>query len=102
MYICIHCIQILIKPINSSLSQGVNSNTLHKLFDELVKKYGPMVRLENPQQSPVVVVIDPNHIEALLRATMDNPVRLGFLSLKKIRLETPDNYFEGKTGLLTE
>ncbi|KAG0696817.1 putative cytochrome P450 49a1 [Chionoecetes opilio] len=79
-----------------------SSKKLHLIFGDVVKKYGSMVRLENPQMPPVVIVIDPNHIEAFVRATMDNPVRDGFFSLKKIRLEAVDNYFEGKTGLLTE
>lgn len=75
---------------------------VHKLFEDLVKKYGPMVRLENPQFPPLVMVVDPNHIEAMIRATMDNPLRHGFFSLKKIRLEAVDDYFEGKAGLLIE
>lgn len=75
---------------------------MHKLFERLIQKHGPMVRVENPQFPPAVMVINPDHIETMIRATMDNPVRNGFLSLKKIRLEMEDDYFEGKTGLLSE
>lgn len=75
---------------------------IHKMFVDLAKKYGPIVRLENPQYSPMVMVTDPSHIEAMIRGTMDNPLRYGFFSLKKIRYEAIDNYFEGKAGLLIE
>lgn len=94
----------LVGCIPSLVTLGISysSKMVHKLFEDLVKKYGPMVRLENPQFPPLVMVVDPNHIEAMIRATMDNPLRHGFLSLKKIRLEAVDDYFEGKAGLLIE
>ncbi|MPC09214.1 putative cytochrome P450 301a1, mitochondrial [Portunus trituberculatus] len=76
--------------------------SIHKMFLDLSKKYGPIVRLENPQFPPAVMVTDPINIEAMIRITMDNPLRYGFFSLKKIRYEAIDNYFEKKGGLLVE
>lgn len=75
---------------------------IHKLLLDFTKKYGPVMRMENPQFPPAVVVTDPNYIETMVRATMDNPLRFGFFSLKKIRYEAIDNFFEGKAGLLIE
>lgn len=67
-----------------------------------MKEYGPIVKLENALTPPIVAVANPYDAETVIRATMDNPLREGFHSLKKIRQEAVDNYFENKTGILTE
>ncbi|XP_071541051.1 probable cytochrome P450 49a1 isoform X2 [Panulirus ornatus] len=74
----------------------------HLFFQKLMKNYGPIVRLENPFTPPMVAVVRPDYAEAVIRATMENPIRKAFLSLKKIREEAADNYFERKTGILAE
>lgn len=89
-------------PSLVAAGMSFSPNKIHKLLEGLIQKHGPMVRLETPQFPPAVLVINPDHIKAMIRATMDNPVRYGFLSLKKIRLEMEDDYFEGKTGVLSE
>lgn len=83
-------------------SEAYPAKFIHKVFLDLSKKYGPLVRLENPQFPPAIMVTDPKYSEAMIRATMDNPLRYGFFSLKKIRYEAIDNYFERKGGLLVE
>ncbi|XP_050733401.1 probable cytochrome P450 301a1, mitochondrial isoform X2 [Eriocheir sinensis] len=94
----------LLGCLPSLVASGMTFNLkrIHKFFEGLIHKYGPIVRIETAQMPPGVLVINADHTEAMIRATMDNPIRNGFLSLKKIRLEMEDDYFEGKTGLLSE
>ncbi|KAK8744757.1 hypothetical protein OTU49_000599, partial [Cherax quadricarinatus] len=77
-------------------------NAPHLYLLKMMKTYGPIFKFVLPFMPPAVVVANPYDTEALVRATMNNPVRDGFESYKKIRRDAADNYFENKTGLLTE
>ncbi|MCL4125580.1 UNVERIFIED_CONTAM: hypothetical protein GTU68_048614 [Idotea baltica] len=50
----------------------------------------------------ILALCSPDDIEKMYKVTSANPVRDGFQSLKKVRDETKDNYFEQKSGLLPE
>ncbi|KAK4317345.1 hypothetical protein Pmani_011567 [Petrolisthes manimaculis] len=80
----------------------LKGNKIHEYFLKLHKTYGPVFRMENPVNPSMVVVTRPEDCETMVRATMDNPIRDGFTSLKKIREDTLDDYFEGKSGILAE
>lgn len=75
---------------------------IHKIFQSLVDDYGPIVRLESPTYPPVVILTDPRDCETVVRATMENPIREGFFSLRQVRRDTKDKYFEGSCGILVE
>ncbi|KAK3869667.1 hypothetical protein Pcinc_025040 [Petrolisthes cinctipes] len=84
------------------LTGEMKGNKIHEYFLKLHKTYGPVFRMENPLNPSMVVVTRPEDCETMVRATMDNPVRDAFTSLKKIREDTLDDYFEGKSGILAE
>ncbi|XP_068217922.1 probable cytochrome P450 49a1 [Palaemon carinicauda] len=63
-------------------------------------KYGPIFRMDMPGMPQMVMISRPEDCETLTRVTMDNPLRISSFSLKKVRSEADDDYFEGKFGLL--
>lgn len=74
----------------------------HQIFFKMIDQYGPIVRFKMPNWAPGVLVSRPEDKETVLRATKDNPIRNALTSLKKIRDETDDNFFDKNGGLLTE
>nr|XP_053633245.1 probable cytochrome P450 49a1 isoform X1 [Cherax quadricarinatus] len=84
------------------LNKSFANNKIHIYFRKMVEEHGPIIKMEVPFNPPMVCITDPNEVEAFIRDTMDNPVRHVLESFKKIRQEDADNYFENKTGLLTE
>ncbi|XP_069193295.1 probable cytochrome P450 49a1 isoform X1 [Procambarus clarkii] len=84
------------------LDKSFKSTKIHLYFKKMTEMYGPIFKFSQPFNPPTVFVVRPDDTEAVVRATMDNPIRDGFTSFQKIRKEAADNYFENKTGLLTE
>ncbi|XP_045624921.1 probable cytochrome P450 49a1 isoform X2 [Procambarus clarkii] len=84
------------------LDKSTRNNQVHLFFHKMLERYGPIVKFISPLNPPILIIAKPDDAETLIRATMDNPIRDGFTSLEKIRKEAADNYFENKTGLLTE
>ncbi|KAG7158381.1 probable cytochrome P450 49a1 [Homarus americanus] len=84
------------------IDDSFKSKQLHHYFEKIVKMYGPIVQIHSPFNPPAVIIVNPDDCEIMLRATMENPIRDGFHSLKKIRQNAVDNYFNHKTGLLSE
>ena len=80
----------------------MNHRTFHKTWANIARDYGPVVRLALPGMGNLVLLTNPDDCELVIRSTMDNPVRPGFDSLRKIRHEAPDDYFEQKADLLPE
>ncbi|CAL4092626.1 unnamed protein product [Meganyctiphanes norvegica] len=75
----------------------------HKIFLDLVPKFGPIFKITIPHTfGELVICTNPDDIENVLRSNMSAPKRNGFESVKKIRDENINNYFEGKGGLLAE
>ncbi|KAG7167089.1 cytochrome P450 301a1-like 1, partial [Homarus americanus] len=79
-----------------------DSRAIHKMWIEIIKDYGPIVQFHQPGMGKMVALTNPDDIELVTRATIENPVRIGFESLQKIRMDTVDDYFEKKTGILIE
>ncbi|XP_071539294.1 LOW QUALITY PROTEIN: probable cytochrome P450 49a1 [Panulirus ornatus] len=75
---------------------------LHKIWMQLAEDFGPIIRLKQPGMGNFIGISDPDACETLFRTTMENPLREALDSLKKIRMDAVDNYFEKKTGLLPE
>ncbi|XP_042874611.1 probable cytochrome P450 49a1 [Penaeus japonicus] len=75
---------------------------IHHIFFKMVDQYGPIVRFKMPNWAPGVLVARPEDKEIVMRATKDNPIRNAVTSLKKVRDETVDNFFDKNGGLLTE
>ncbi|XP_069161926.1 probable cytochrome P450 49a1 isoform X2 [Procambarus clarkii] len=84
------------------LDRSFTPKYIHLFMQKMAQKYGPIFQLSLPFNPPMVVVVRPEDAEALIGATMNNPLRQGFGSLQKIKDETADNYFENKNGLLLE
>lgn len=74
----------------------------HEVWRTFAEKYGPIYKLKMPQFPPMVCTLNPEDIALIYRASVDTPFREGFGSLKKIRSEAPNNYFNKKSGLLPE
>ncbi|KAK8738180.1 hypothetical protein OTU49_004087, partial [Cherax quadricarinatus] len=83
-------------------NKSFDARALHKIWADIVKQYGPIVKIQQPGIDNLVALTNPDDCQTLMRATMDNPMRIAFLSLKKIRMETVDDYFEKKGGILVE
>ena len=66
------------------------------------KKYGPIVKLKLPASPAMVASLNPDDVETFLKSTINNPIRAKFRSLKKVRDNAANNYFDKKTGLLPE
>ncbi|XP_042857907.1 probable cytochrome P450 49a1 [Penaeus japonicus] len=77
-------------------------NKIHQIFFKMIDQYGPIVQIKMPNWSQGVLVTKPEDKETVLRATKDNPLRDALPSLKKVRDETIDNFFDKNGGLLTE
>ena len=75
-------------------------NKLHIFHANMVKEYGPIFKLEMLGIPPMVFTTNPDDCEAFHRANLNDPRRMAFLSLRKLRHDDP--YFEKKGGLLTE
>lgn len=75
---------------------------MHKFWEMLISRYDPIVRVVNPGFPPLVAVMGPDECEKLIRHTMDNPIRPTFASLKKVREQAVDDYFQKKGGILIE
>ncbi len=71
-------------------------------WKKMCKKHGRIFHMKIPGNPHLVAIEDADEIQKVYRVTMEEPIRDGFHSLKKIRDEAVDNYFEKKGGLLTE
>ncbi|RXG58229.1 putative cytochrome P450 49a1 [Armadillidium vulgare] len=78
------------------------SKEANNLFRDLKKVYGPTFKIKLAGEPDIVSISNPEDIEKLYRITMNEPVRKGFESVKKIRHEAVDNFFEKKSGILSE
>ncbi|KAB7496852.1 hypothetical protein Anas_04700 [Armadillidium nasatum] len=79
-----------------------DSRQSFKFWKSLKDVYGPTFRITLVGQPKFVVITNPDDIEILYRITMNEPVRPGLYSLKKIRDDAADNFFEKKGGILVE
>ncbi|XP_063612677.1 probable cytochrome P450 49a1 [Penaeus indicus] len=84
------------------LDPTFDNKQIHKFWEKMIKEYGPIVRMITPGMPSLVGLMNPDDCETVFRTTMENPVRHGFLSLKKIRDDEVNGYFEKKSGLLPE
>lgn len=75
---------------------------IHKFWTSLLKRYGPIVRLVNPGMGTMVGVINPEDCEKINRVSMDLPLRTPLASLKYLRDNWTDNYFEKRGGIIVE
>ncbi|XP_063610463.1 probable cytochrome P450 49a1 [Penaeus indicus] len=75
---------------------------IHQVFFRMIDQYGPIVQIKMPNWSRGVLVTRPEDKETVLRATKDNPLRNALPSLKKVRDEAMENFFDKNGGLLTE
>ena len=75
---------------------------VHVFWKNLFQKYGPIVKMTIPGMPVFVVSLNPDDLEVVMKSTMHNPVRDVFHSLKKIRTEEPNNFFNQKSGILVE
>ncbi|XP_068236277.1 probable cytochrome P450 49a1 [Palaemon carinicauda] len=80
----------------------LDKKALHVFWKNVMAEYGPIVKISAPGMPNLVVVTSPDDCEMVVRSTMDNPIRPPLDSLKLARLKAVDNYFEQKTGLITE
>lgn len=80
----------------------MDQRALHKLWLQLTDEYGPIIKIISIGVPPFVLLTNPDDCELVVHATMDNPLREALGSLKKVRYEAADNYFEKKAGLLPE
>ncbi|XP_068233951.1 probable cytochrome P450 49a1 isoform X2 [Palaemon carinicauda] len=69
-------------------------------FQKLFRTYGPIVKVEFPGQSPLVLIQRPEDVKMLFELTGKNPVRGGMESVKKAKYNNP--YFEKKGGIVVE
>ncbi|KAB7496853.1 putative cytochrome, mitochondrial [Armadillidium nasatum] len=79
-----------------------DSKEAMNFWSGLTKTYGPVFRVQLVDEPDMVIITSADDIEKLYRITMNEPIRKGFFSLKKIRDEAVDNFFEKKAGILTE
>ncbi|KAK7086328.1 hypothetical protein SK128_002127 [Halocaridina rubra] len=84
------------------LDKDFDNKRIHIYWKKMAEKYNPIMRLDTPMYPPIVASLDPEDCETVARNTMENPVRLAFFALEKIRQDAVDNYFDKKCGLLTE
>ncbi|XP_050733454.1 probable cytochrome P450 49a1 [Eriocheir sinensis] len=94
-------------PIVGSLpfimtDKNFDSKRFHKYWASLIERYGPIVRLVNPGLGAVVAVANPEDCEKINRASTDQPQRTPLTSLKHLRDNWTDNYFEKRSGILGE
>ncbi|KAG0710615.1 Cytochrome P450 10 [Chionoecetes opilio] len=77
-------------------------NQVHKLWMSLIARYGPIVLVKIPAFPPVIALSSPKDCKELNRMTMNQPHRPQLGSLKKIRDDWTDDYFEKKGGIVLE
>ncbi|XP_050733456.1 probable cytochrome P450 49a1 [Eriocheir sinensis] len=75
---------------------------LHKYWISVIKRYGPIVRMVNPGRLVFVAIANPEDCEKLNRASTDQPQRTPLLTLKRLRDNWTDNYFEKRGGIIVE
>lgn len=84
------------------LYKAMDKRAMHKFWEEIIKEYGPTVKMSVPGLPKLVAVSSPDDCETIVRSTMDNPIRPALESLKRVRMKAVDDYFEKKTGLIIE
>lgn len=67
-----------------------------------MKQYGPIVRVVKPGGQTLVAIANPEDCERLNRASRDQPQRKVFNSIKVLRDNWTDNYFEKRGGIIVE
>ncbi|KAG0718510.1 putative cytochrome P450 49a1 [Chionoecetes opilio] len=77
-------------------------NQIHKLWITLFASYGSIVRIKFPGFPPIVGLSTPDDCKELNRMTMNEPHRPPVGSLKKIRDNWTDDYFEKRGGIVVE
>ncbi|KAK7028080.1 hypothetical protein SK128_016351, partial [Halocaridina rubra] len=77
-----------------------NPEKIYVFFQKLFKVYGPIVKVDFPGQSPLILIKNPEDTKAAFRLTNKNPVRSGMMALKKAKYSNP--YFEKKGGIVVE
>lgn len=77
-------------------------NKIHRFYANLTKKYGSIYLFKIPGVPPIAAVTEPDDCEKMIRATMNSTDRPALLSLKAVRKEAIDDYFENKSGVLLE
>lgn len=91
----------VLKSLPSLMLGGFEPAKVHLFYKKMFAEYGPIIKLALPQMPNFVITMNPDDIAHIYRITMKNPLREGFDSFKKIRMEGSD-YFGGKGGILTE
>ncbi|KAG0710614.1 putative cytochrome P450 49a1 [Chionoecetes opilio] len=87
---------------SSRVANYFNSQKIHKYWASLIARYGPIVRLVNPGLAPIVGFTSAEDCEKLNRITMEQPVRMPLASLKYLRDNWTDDFFEKRGGILVE
>ncbi|XP_018020647.1 probable cytochrome P450 49a1 [Hyalella azteca] len=77
-------------------------NNVQKFWESITREYGGIVKLKVFGAPTMVVTTSPDDVEILYKSTMEDPRRIGFECLKAVRDHNKDNFFNKKTGLLTE
>lgn len=80
----------------------VDVKELHKFFFAMYEQYGPIFRLATLGSPPMVVVVDADEFKRLNQITQADPIRPPMESLQMMREKHPDNFFEGKLGIVNE
>ncbi|XP_076028997.1 putative cytochrome P450 301a1, mitochondrial isoform X2 [Oratosquilla oratoria] len=84
------------------MHKDMDLKRIYLFWEAMVKEYGPIFRYDLPGLPPMVFTAQVEDVEQVLRATTHNPLRPGFLALKKIRYEADgDNFLKG-AGLVPE
>lgn len=84
------------------MDKDFNSKRLLKFWASLMKRYGPIVKLINPGVSPMIIVANPDDCELLNRVTQNQPARTPLASLKHLRDNWTDDYFDKRAGIIVE
>ncbi|KAL7643899.1 UNVERIFIED_CONTAM: hypothetical protein RMT77_005908 [Armadillidium vulgare] len=93
---------LLAKLTNTKSPVEFDSRSVFNFWINMKKVYGPTFQLNLIGQLKFVFITDPVDVERFYEITNHNPVRKGLLSLKKVRDEAEDNFFEKKGGIATE
>ncbi|RXG59917.1 putative cytochrome, mitochondrial [Armadillidium vulgare] len=95
-----YCYKNSFNIINVSYLGTFDSKESLNFWGELKNIYGPTFRIKLIGEPDMIVITNPDDIENS-RITMKT-IRSTFFSLKKIRDEAVDNFFEKKSGILAE
>ncbi|KAL7643981.1 UNVERIFIED_CONTAM: hypothetical protein RMT77_005994 [Armadillidium vulgare] len=79
-----------------------NSREAFKFWRSMPNIYGPTFKLQIVGQPTMVAITNVDDVQKLYQITMDDPERPPLNSLKKIRAEAIDNFFDKKAGILLE